>query len=408
MKYNAIIILGLSFINSCLADLCTDFNRAYELNKAGNILQSSQLYKLIINEHPECIQAIYNYAHTLKDLGQMPQAIEMYRKVIMAEPHNNFAHFGMSQCYLSQGDFSKGFALFDHRSTDIAQFKPYITHLKDLIQRNISLQGLKIIVRCEWGLGDCIQFIRYAQLLKNRGATIIVQAHSPLQKLFSLCPYLDTIICIGDAFPDHQLQIPLLSLPYIFDITIEKSTPYIPYIYADQKLVHHWKNALKADVHYKVGVCWQGNGNKNAPPLLNKNIPIEDLHPFFELKNVSIYSLQRIESQENKTLPTHLNVFVKDFDESHGRFMDTAALMMNLDLIITVDTSIAHLAGALGRPTWAILPHRTDWRWMLEREDSPFYPTVKLFRQPEAGDWKSVIENMCKELQKHLTQERKI
>jgi tetratricopeptide (TPR) repeat protein len=402
------IIIGFLFALSlpCKADLQSAFNEAVSIDKAGDIQRASILYKEIILKNPACTPALYNYAHTLKDLGDMPQAIELYKKVIELEPENNAARLGLAQCYLSLGDFIQGFSLFEYRSRDIAQFKSHIDFLHNHIQQNSSLQGLTILLRSEWGMGDCMQFIRYAQELKKRGAKIILQAYPALQKLFSLCPYIDSVISIGDAFPDHHIQIPLLSLPHVLGNSFDHYAPSQPYLFADKQLTQQCNSILPQDKTLKIGICWCGNGDKNAPPLLNKNIPLNQLHDLFNLKNISFFCLQRLENKGEVTFPESLILFDENFDNHNGRFMDTAAVMMNLDLIITIDTSIAHLAGALGKKVWVMIPHRTDWRWLLNRTDSPFYPTMELLRQPSPGDWQSVVKIMSEKINKlsHHTQ----
>jgi len=407
MKQKLKIILFLFISLPCNANLSTDFFHAYNLNKEGKIKEASELYRSIVKANPWCTQALYNFAHTLKDLGDIPQAIEAYKKVISEEPDNNFARLGLAQCYLSQGNLSQGFELFEFRASDIALFKSHISYLKNQIKNKISLHGIKILLRSEWGLGDCIQFIRFAKQLKDLGATIIVQAYPAVHKLFNLCPYIDTVISVGDAFPDHQAQIPLLSLPYILESNLNQINISNPYIYADPTLSELWKKKLMHDTNLKIGICWCGNGDKNAPPLLNKNILLEQLKPLFDLKNVSIYALQRSETQEQNIESFNLILFDEHFDQRNGRFMDTAAIMNSLDLIITIDTSIAHLAGAMQRPVWVMLPYHADWRWMEKRNDSPWYASMKLFRQPEPGDWQAVVKEMCNRIQ-NLIGEAKI
>jgi len=372
--------------------------------------QAVTLYKKVANSTtPYAAQALYNTAHVLKDLGrqdpvQMQEAIETYKKVIALEPNNAFAYLGLSQCYLASGDFAQGWPLFAWRSKDIQMFAGNIEILQRMYAQKNDLSNVKILIRTEWGAGDNFQFIRFAQLLKKRGATIIMQAYRELKPVLSLCPYLDTVITIGDAFPPHNLQIPLLSLPLVVGNTLETIPRTIPYLYADQKLIEKWHTFFKEDTNFKIGICWCGTGNNNPPPSLNKNIPLKTLMPLLNLEHVSVYSLQKVDGLEElgqlDTLAktTNIHVFSKQFDETHGRFMDTAAVMKHLDVIITIDTSIAHLAGALGVPVWLMLPYRTDWRWMQNTQSSPWYPTMHLFRQSEPGNWHHVVTDIVNKL----------
>ncbi|MDR3550550.1 MAG: hypothetical protein P4L31_03995 [Candidatus Babeliales bacterium] len=406
------ILIMLSIGSYCLADLHSDFQQAYTLNKQGNILQACQLYRMIVKQHEWCTQAIYNLAHTLKDLSLMTEAIDAYTIVINREPTNSFAHLGLSQCFLSLGDYHRGFELFEWRSSDVKAFKHDIEKLKRLVTSNADLAGLKVLLRSEWGLGDTIQFIRFAQLLKQRGATIMVQSYPALKEMFSLCPFLDKVISVGDAFPEHDIQIPLLSLAYVCDATVNTiQKNYAPYLFANNSLVQKWEKELKSDTNFKVGICWCGKGDTHAPPLLNKNISLAEFLPLTQLENVTVYSLQQ-QSPENYAL-AQLKKFDDTFDQLHGGFSDTAAVMHNLDLIITIDTSIAHLAGAMNIPVWILLPYKSDWRWMIDGDNSPWYPSMKLFRQSNPDDstspdglrrtgWKSVIAQVIKEIKKKV------
>ena len=184
----------------------------------------------------------------------------------------------------------------------------------------------------------------------------------------------------------------------------------IPYLHADEKLTAEWKQKLAKDKNFKIGICWQGNDNY-ATPLLRATVAQKSVHPkefapICQLPGVSLYSLQKTTGTDQlKELPNgmHIITFDGDFDQSNGRFMDTAAVIKNLDLVITVDTSISHLSSGLGTPTWIMLPNPSDWRWMMDRNDSPWYPNVtRLFKQPTPGDWQSMIKEVAVELKKHI------
>jgi len=399
---NILILICASISSYAYADLNSDFDQAYTLNKQGDIFQSCQLYRAIVKEHPWCTQAVYNLAHTLKDLGLMPEAIDAYKIVIAREPQYAFAHMGLSQCYLSLGDYHKGFELFEWRSSDIKAFKSDIEMLKHLVASHADLTGKKILLRGEWGMGDILQFIRFARPLKERGATVMIQSYPALKELLSLCPYFDKVISVGDAFPEHNIQIPVLSLAYICDVRLDdiEQQYCAPYMYGDKTLIAEWHDKLGDDINFRIGICWCGNGDKNAPALLNKNIALSDLQPLLDMKGLSVYSLQQLDPKHSTI--AHLKIFDETFDHQHGRFMDTAAVMHNLDLVITIDTSIAHLAGAMNIPVWVLLPNRTDWRWMLDGTQSPWYKSMKLCRQPTPSGWQSVIQDVCQEIKRKI------
>lgn len=391
-KYVLFCVLFCTSKILCNESLSTLFNVAYQVEKNGNIEQASQLYRSIIEQFPTCTQALYNYAHALKDLGAMHEAIDCYKQVIAQEPGNNFARFGLGQCYGALHDFEHAFALLEYRSTAIKSFGYDIEHLKTKYASGNSLKGIVILLRAEWGFGDIIQFIRYAQLLHDRGAMILVQSYKELQPLLSLCPFLDRVIAVGDAFPTHTYQIPTLSLPFVCAITANQCTPTMPYLKADEQLIRKWQSYLDSYKTFNIGICWQGNGDPLAPPLLNKNIPLHELEPLLHIPGVTIFSLQKLKDNEHSI--AQLITFDSSFDHVAGRFMDTAALMNSLDLIITIDTSIAHLAGALHRPVWLLAPYRTDWRWGLQETTSIFYPSMRIFRQATPGGWSGVIQKV--------------
>jgi len=342
---------------------------------------------------PLSSEAVYQIAYMHKQQNNIDKAISWYHDILERMPEHAMSHLGLAQCHLAVGEFEEAWPHFEYRGPEIRSFTQYSW-------RTANLTGKKVLIRCEWGLGDCIQFIRYAQLIKERGAQVYVQTYKELVPLFSLCPFIDHVITVGQAFPQHDIQVPLLSLPYTFETTIKTIPASIPYLQADPTLVEKWKKRIDP-TKYNIGVCWSGGGDKDAPSYLNKNMSSFELEPLTNLKNVQLYALQKFPPDSpasNFCFSMGIETFDEDFDTKHGNFMDTAALMMHLDSIITVDTSIAHLAGALGRPVYILLPYKSDWRWMIDRADSPWYPTATLLRQPNPGDFKSLIIDIQKKI----------
>jgi tetratricopeptide (TPR) repeat protein len=388
----AFLLLICSIKTSLSYELTALFDQAYKAQQEGDIARASHFYSIATQEDPTCVQAWYNLAHTFKDLNRIDVAIEAYQKVLIQEPEHVFARFGLGQCYGSLYAFEKAFPLLEHRGNAIKAFEKDILYLKNLYDTHRSLKNMRIILRAEWGLGDNIQFIRYAQLLHDQGAHIIMHSYPQLKSLFKLCPYIDQVISEGDAFPPHHLQIPLLSLPYVCQITQKTCTPCMPYLKVSQTLIEHWRSYLASYPSCNVGISWQGNGDSSAPPLLNKNIPVKELACLADVKHCTFFNLQK--NAPHLPIIPGLVSFDASFDYLHGGFMDTAALMQSLDLIITIDTSIAHLAGALNRPVWLLLPYHSDWRWGIQGQTSPFYPSIRLFRQKEPGNWQAVMREV--------------
>lgn len=371
---------------------------ANHAQQSGNIAYASETYASLVKKYPDCTVGWYNLAHTCKDLNLIDDAIKAYQKVLTQDPEHVFARFGLGQCYGSLYEYELAFPLLELRGSAIKAFHNDIEFLKKAYSNNQSLSGMRIILRAEWGLGDNIQFIRYAQLLHSRGAYIIMHSYPELQQLLQLCPYLHEVISAGDAFPTHHLQIPLLSLPYVCSITQKTCTSAMPYLQTNFTLNKQWQIYLEQFKTFNIGICWKGNGDAQAPPLLNKNISLALLSPLCNVSGISVFSLQG--NIQPTDVLERMITFDASFDRMHGRFMDTASLINSLDLIITIDTSIAHLAGALNKRVWLLLPFRSDWRWGIKGDETPFYPSMRLFRQKNPGDWQAIIEQIMIELKK--------
>lgn len=364
--------------------------------------EALELYYNVLEINPDTKEAMYNFAYTLKKLGHIRKAKNILIKILEKYPDYPQAHFSLSLCHLTLGNFKEGWKEYEWR------WNAYHEQPKKLnkpLWNGSDPRGKRILIYAEQGLGDTLQFIRYAQLLKKRGAIVIVETQEPLFDLLSQCDYIDHLVVRGKTLPDFDFQIALMSLPRLFETTLETVPTNIPYLKADPKLVEYWKEQLAHDTNFKIGICWQGNSQYRTQFLRQvvaaKSMNVKTFEPLGNLTGVSLYSLQKINGVDqlegvNETIKIH--TFGPDFDESHGRFMDTAAVMKNLDLVITIDTSIAHLAGGLNIPVWNLLPEPCDWRWMINCNDSPWYPNMRLFRQSKQGDWESVIKTIVQEL----------
>jgi hypothetical protein len=228
-----------------------------------------------------------------------------------------------------------------------------------------------------------------------------------LVRVLASCPGIDRLLPMGSALPEFDVRAPLLSLPRLFGTTLATVPATIPYLFADEQLVEHWGRELKSVQAFKIGIAWQGNPKHREDRL--RSIPLSQFASLAQLEGVMLYSLQKGAGSEQ------LHPLAKQFslidlgrklDETSGPFMDTAGVMKNLDLVITCDTAIAHLAGGLGVPVWVALPFAPDWRWLLGRQDSPWYPTMRLFRQSQRGKWEDVFQRMTSGLQDFLGNRR--
>ncbi|MCX5922290.1 MAG: tetratricopeptide repeat protein [Candidatus Dependentiae bacterium] len=365
----------------------------------GRVEEALDGFNDILNQIPHSTQTMYNSAYTLKMAGRVDEAIALYEKILMLQPDYESAEFALGHAYLYKGDFNKGWQQHEHylkRSHKNSEL------LRTLLLTN-QLADKIILLRPEGGLGDTLQFIRYAQLLKEKGATIIAAVQKPLVPLLTRCPYIDTVVPVQSPLPPCHEWVALMSLPAIFnsdEVTIPKN---IPYLYPDPALVEQWGNFFQTNTHFKIGICWQADvfNDSSRPRVARRGMSLTHFYLLAQMPNISLYSLQQKDGTEqiqHMPAPCTLNVFDEQFDNAHGAFMDSAAVMKHLDLVITVDTAIAHLAGALGTKVWLLLPYATDWRWIVGRTDTPWYPSMRIFKQPNPFDWESVMHEVEKEL----------
>jgi tetratricopeptide (TPR) repeat protein len=389
------------------------FELANIYNTVNRLDESLALYQELDRLLPNNPSIIYNIAFTYKKLGDLVTALPYYNRVLEIDPKHSEALFSRGLAYLVIGDFERGWHGYEWRYSRPTQGS--LRDYKEPRWDGSDLNGKTILLHAEQGFGDTFQFIRYAPFVKAKNGTVIVAVQKPLVTLMKRCKGVDHVIAVEDTPPPFDCQAALLSLPYLMKTKIDTVPNEIPYIHPDEKLVVEWKEKLASDKNFKIGICWQGNDNYATPMLrttvAQKSVHLKELEPLCCIPGVSIYSLQKMSGTEQlKEIPStmHIKTFDGDFDQSHGRFMDTAAVIKNLDMVITVDTSISHLASGIGTPTWIMLPNPADWRWMIDRNDSPWYPNItRLFKQPKPGDWKSMIAEVAVELKKHLATRKK-
>lgn len=376
-------------------------NTYHMLNRNREALET---YQKILEINPNAITALYNFGFTLKRMGYIEEPLSVYEKVLALNPDHAAARFSRSTLYLTMGDLINGFKEYEWR------FKAYNESPRRFnlpLWQAEDLSDHTLLVYAEQGLGDTIQFVRFVKQIKEQypSATIILEAQEPLVPLLKQQPYLDLVIARGEQPPQAQYQIPLMSIPRILGTTLQTIPHQTPYVHHSLALAARWKKRLESDQSFKVGICWHGNAHYKTAALrkavIEKSVPLVLLQPLTAIEGVTIYSLQHVTGEDELTscpFRDQIVLFDSLFDQDNGRFMDTAAVMQQLDLVITVDTSTAHLAGALNVPTWIMLPFPADWRWLCKRKDSPWYPSVRLFQQRKTGEWQPVIEQIVQEL----------
>ncbi|HEX2866164.1 MAG TPA: tetratricopeptide repeat protein [Ignavibacteriales bacterium] len=336
---------------------------------------------------------------------QVDIALEYYGLSIESFPGYVTAHYNRAQACLLKGNFKEGFQEYTWRMLK-DDWGP--RRFRDLPSSD-ELSGKRVLVYAEQGLGDAIQFVRYTKKLKQAGCTVAFECDRKLIDLFKNLPWIDEFIekdpSKHPSVP-YDYAIPMMSLPKYFETELNDIPCEDAYITPERNLVEKWAKIINSQTglnnKLKVGIVWGGNPNHKNDS--RRSCSLENFEDLFELENVRFFSLQvgpaasQIEKYSNKISDLQLN--------NEDGFLGTAAMISSLDLIISVDTSVAHLAGAMGKKTWMLLPFLPDWRWMLEREDTPWYPTAKLFRQKALGDWNSVFEEVKACLERELGKTR--
>ncbi|HTU17699.1 MAG TPA: hypothetical protein VMG10_06505, partial [Gemmataceae bacterium] len=256
-----------------------------------------------------------------------------------------------------------------------------------------------ILLWSEQGLGDVIQFVRYAAVVKERVGRVVFYCAPPLVPLLSGCPGVDDIVAEGQVVTDFDMQAPLMSLPAICGTALATVPQAIPYVPVDSERVRAWCDRLPGEGTFRIGLVWQGNPRHGWDR--HRSAPLASFEPLARVPNVTLISLQKGPGREQlDAVRKRFDVWDlgDELDESGGAFVDTAAVMASLDLVVTVDTAAAHLGGALGVPVWLALSRIADWRWLRERDDTPWYPSMRLFWQKQLGDWPTVFESMAEAL----------
>ncbi|MES2792023.1 MAG: tetratricopeptide repeat-containing glycosyltransferase family protein, partial [Planctomycetota bacterium] len=364
-------------------------------------------YQAALRINPKYADAHNNLGNVLSDAARPDEAIASFQQAVRLKPDFADAHLNLAMSLLRAGNFQAGWPEYEWRA--ICQ-KPPLPVFPQPRWDGSPLNGKTILLHGEQGLGDKLQFIRYAPLVKARGGRVIVACNKILIPILSGCAGIDEFIPVPNGdLPHFDVYAPLLSLPGIFGTTPETIPAEIPYLFADPDLTRTWREKLQQTSGFKVGIVWQGS-NMNTVAV-RRSMGLKHFAPLSQIEGIQLFSLQRGDGTEQLAElsgPLQIDDFAGRLDAETGAFMDTAAVMMNLDLVITADTSVAHLAGGLGVPVWVALPFVSDWRWFATREDTPWYPTMRLFRQTNVGDWEGVFERIAEALQQQVAARRPV
>ena len=370
-----------------------EIRSAYVLSKLGKIEEARELYDKHLSGNDKKELAFIEMGYMKLRSGYPNDALNFFSDALNVKPDSIDLHYGKAHCQLLLGDFKNGWEEYEWRikRPDFPQ-----RTLKKLSLSDQDIYGKKVLVYSEQGLGDAIQFIRYLPLLKSKGAYVIFECSDYLYNILKDYPgydqRIDNVNVLEDDL-DYDYFIPLLSLPFYFKTEINTIPGGIPYLKVDEEMNEKWQKLIPPSNLLKVGIIWAGNPKHTADR--ERSLPIDKFKPIIDRDDIEIYSLQH-------GLPslqlTEEYGKVHDIRQYNNGLPDAAAIIANLDLIITIDTSIAHLAGALGKKVWLLITLSPDWRWMLDRDDTPWYPSMKLYRQTRPYDWVSVIQMVNEDL----------
>jgi tetratricopeptide (TPR) repeat protein len=366
-------------------------NLGNALKDKGQLDEAIAAFRQAIALNPNFPEAHYNLGNVLKDKGQLDGSIAACRQAIALRPDYADAHFNLSLSLLANGCFQQGWEEYEWRwkCKDLSTPRNFAQPQWD----GRPLEGRTILLYTEQGFGDALQFMRYLPLVAERGGRIIVECQAELQRILQTIAGKWQVVARGQPLPAFDLHCPLLSLPRVFGTNLANVPNIVPYLHADAEDASGWQHRL-ADYspRVKVGLAWAGSPTHTNDR--NRSIKLARLAPLGRAPGVRFFSLQKgAAAAEARTPPPGMELV--DWTQDLKDFAGTAALIANLDLVIAVDTAVVHLAGAMGKPVWTLLPYVPDWRWLMGREDSPWYPTMRFFRQPSRGEWAGVVQRVA-------------
>ncbi len=347
---------------------------------------------------PDFADAYTNLGTALQSQGKAKNAIAVYNQAIALNPNFPEVYLNRALAMLLSGDLTNGFAEYEWRAK-IDGFRHFFEWCADKPRwQGESFPGKRLLIFHEQGFGDTLQFCRYLPLVKARGGSVQFAVKQPLLRLFANFPGIDELLeYTADTISETQfdLAVPLMSLPHIFGTTLHTVPADIPYLNADRHAVAAWRGKINcSEANLRVGLVWAGD--PAHMPEQNRTCGLQAMSPLADIPGVTFYSLQKGEAAKETATPPGMQLI--DLTKDIADFADTAALIMNLDLVISIDTAVVHLVGALGKPVWTLLPAAGEWRWLLSRNDSPWYPTMRLFRQSVPGDWSGVMTTVARDL----------
>ncbi|MBM4220714.1 MAG: tetratricopeptide repeat protein [Gammaproteobacteria bacterium] len=361
-------------------------NRGNALQALNRFEEAIAAYSRSLEGRPDNPDAHNNLGHALDASGRPAEAIASFQRAQALRPEFAAALWNEGVARLRQGDFAAGWRLFEWRHRALGARRLVREYQQPLWLGAEPLAGRTLLIHHEQGLGDTLQMLRYVPELAARGARVVIEVPTALEALARSVPGDPLVVAEGSPLPSFELQCPMMSLPLACGTTLETIPATVPYLAATAESRDTWAKRLGSATGRRIGLAWSGSpGHQNDR---QRSIPLSLFTPLLELPG-EFQSLQREYRDADRALLPGLSL--RDWSSQLATLADTAGLASQLDLVITVDTAVAHLAGALGKPVWLLLPSSADYRWLTGRSDSPWYPTMRLFRQPSPGDWPAVL-----------------
>jgi tetratricopeptide (TPR) repeat protein len=368
-------------------------NLGLVLADLGRFEQAEASYHEALRLHPGYAEAHSNLGCTLKEMDRMEESLACFDMALRLAPDSRSARYNRSLTLLQAGQWEQGWKDYEYRWGRKSMPERRIAGPR---WDGLSPAGKTILVWCEQGLGDTIHFVRYASVLAEMGARVVLECPRMLLRLFSTCPGIALLVAETEPLPPYDVQVPMMSLPGLLGTTVDKVPCRVPYLSAEPEREEAWRRRLGDNGKFRVGIVWQGNPRFGQDRW--RSVPLERFAPLASVQGVELVSLQKARGTEQlKTLRGLFTVteLEGDWDGDDGAFLDTAAVMKCLDLVVCVDTAAAHLAGSLGMPVWLMLSPMSDWRWLRGREETAWYPTMRLFREPVLGQWETSFARLA-------------
>lgn len=364
------------------------------LTRQGDLKGAVTCFERVLTANPRCVPALCSLGFLHDCAGDDEGAQGYFQLALNAEPGSPTALFNMAPRWLAEGDFARGWPAYEQR-WGVRLFSSKRRKMVQAQWRGEAIAGKRVFLYSEQGFGDTLQFVRYVPMVAALGAEVVLEVQPAVRRVLGEVPGVSRLIAGGEEPPaEFDFHCPLMSLPGVFGTDLETIPAPIPYLFAEAELERSCADRLQT-AGLRVGLVWSGNPQHTRDKV--RSIPLTDFRDVLKVPGITFHSLQKgggvaeLEGIEEELRPESLDAELRDF-------ADTAAIIANLDLVICVDTAVAHLAGAMGKPVWLLVPQASDWRWLKDRLDSPWYPTMRLFRQHKAQGWKQVLDQVRLEL----------